>query len=447
MIPLQAPVSPPPAPAEWTVLVYGAGDNSSEETLIGDLAAMQVGLAGTAGIELVALVDRSPRWAKGESALGEDFADTRLFRLGRERFERLEGGDALPATLRGRWEANTGDPKLVRDFVRFGKALCPARHTALVFYSHGDGRAFAFDESSFGDPLFPGELTAELGPEESVDFIGFDVCSMGSVELAYELRPGPERFGAHAMVASASVSAPWRYDLLFGALGRALGSGDVDALAFGGLALESIAAGRKQWAERGVDLGFEAWACFDLTRAGEVKSATDALAVSIANERERAPLEALRGSDDRRGVLDYFPAGEDAWGSMPYFDAHDLARRIAAEPLFSETTRQRARALAAAVDGLVTASFAVQSPESFVRDSSGASIVLPDGARESDGSTDWQRLAWYSAVQPASKRGFGRLAWCADGAEFGDGVVQNWFELLDSWFDPADADGPNGWRW
>ncbi|MBI5432662.1 MAG: hypothetical protein HZA52_07520 [Planctomycetes bacterium] len=84
------------------MLDHGAGDNSSEETLIGDRAAMQLGLVETAGIELVLLIDRSPRWAKGESALGEDFADTRLFRLGRERFERLDGGNRLPAAKRGR---------------------------------------------------------------------------------------------------------------------------------------------------------------------------------------------------------------------------------------------------------------------------------------------------------------------------------------------------------
>ncbi|MBI5432661.1 MAG: hypothetical protein HZA52_07515 [Planctomycetes bacterium] len=104
------------------------------------------------------------------------------------------------------------------------------------------------------------------------------------------------------------------------------------------------------------------------------------------------------------------------------------------------------RARAAAVDGLVTASFAVQAPERFVRDASGASLVLPDGARETDGATDWQRLARYSAVEPASAHGFGRLAWCADGAVFGDGVVQNWFDPADS-TGSRGSDGANGWRW
>jgi clostripain len=42
---------------------------------------------------------------------------------------------------------------------------------------------------------------------------------------------------------------------------------------------------------------------------------------------------------------------------------------------------------------------------------------------------------------------YGRLAWCRDGATEGDGAVQNWFELLDSWFDAGAANGGrNGYQ-
>jgi hypothetical protein len=36
---------------------------------------------------------------------------------------------------------------------------------------------------------------------------------------------------------------------------------------------------------------------------------------------------------------------------------------------------------------------------------------------------------------------YGNLAWCRDGCTPGDGVVQNWFELLDHWFDDRSPDG------
>ena len=47
------------------------------------------------------------------------------------------------------------------------------------------------------------------------------------------------------------------------------------------------------------------------------------------------------------------------------------------------------------------------------------------------------------------KAPYGRWAFLADGATEGNGVVENWFELLDSWFDqdPKADGGLNRYRW
>jgi clostripain len=44
---------------------------------------------------------------------------------------------------------------------------------------------------------------------------------------------------------------------------------------------------------------------------------------------------------------------------------------------------------------------------------------------------------------------YGRWAWCRDGATAGNGRVENWFELMDSWYDTTNDEtgGLNGYRW
>jgi CubicO group peptidase (beta-lactamase class C family) len=62
----------------------------------------------------------------------------------------------------------------------------------------------------------------------------------------------------------------------------------------------------------------------------------------------------------------------------------------------------------------------------------------------------WHYCRWYTPLAPRNlKSCFGRLAWCRDGATAGNGVVENWFELLDSWYDTTNdrTGGLNGYRW
>ncbi len=60
-------------------------------------------------------------------------------------------------------------------------------------------------------------------------------------------------------------------------------------------------------------------------------------------------------------------------------------------------------------------------------------------------------MGWYNALEPAGDAdGYGKYAWCIDGATPGNGEVENWFELMDAWFDSAEADEPggsNGYAW
>ena len=79
----------------------------------------------------------------------------------------------------------------------------------------------------------------------------------------------------------------------------------------------------------------------------------------------------------------------------------------------------------------------------------GIFILFPDGDAVVDGAGDggaraWSGLSWYTplkGVHPADP--YGRWTFLADGATAGNGKVENWFELLDSWFDDRSS-GPGG---
>jgi len=440
-----------PEPAAWTILFYGAADNSCEQTIVADVAAMAEGFVEDQGVELVVLLDRSPRY---ESAplFGEDFAGTRLFRIRSGRAERLSGGDELPALASGDGEVDVGDARTLASFVRFGKARFPARRTALVIYSHGDGRAMCADESSDGDELFPAEITAALEERDSVDLLAFDVCSMAGLENAYEWRRRPGSFGADAMVASAPVSGPWPYaailrrlcaggaangepDATEGGTERDLEPSRADGIALARLILEEKRDQVCRTPARAAKLSFESWCALDLARAADAKAAVDRWAAGLEGEEAKARLAVLRGYAGGELALNYVPREPRAWTRMPFFDAYELARRDR-DAVGEETAKQRAQEVCDAVDALVSASFGLADYPGFEEGRHGAWILFPDGDAEERGllgkpRRHWQAFTWYSPDDVSSVRGaYGRSAWCRDGRA--SGAVGNWHQRLES---------------
>jgi clostripain len=426
------------APAAWTILFYGAANNSCEKDILGSIEEMKQGFADGQGVELVVLLDRMAGFSNDAETLGENFEDTRLFRIGHASFERLDGGPEFPEiTKTSTFEADMGDAETLRKLVRFGKAHFPARHYAVVFFSHGNGRCFAQDDDSRGDALFPAELTDVLAESDSVDLLGFDVCSMGGIENAYQWRPAPGKFGAAAMVASAPVSGPWPYAPILKRLCTPAAA-TLDAIALGKLIVEEKEAqARRMPAQAQKKLGFESWACYDLAKTEAAKKAVDALASALAKApNAKEVVSKIRGSGKTTPTTNYMPPGEDAWTTMPFFDLHDLAKRIAASDALPADVRERAAAAARAADDVVVASYLTDPDARFDRDADGLYVVFPDGdARELLGR-HWSSFGWYTGEDLSAKRGlWGKLAWCRDGATPGNGVVENWFELLASWFD------------
>lgn len=105
---------------QWTIMVYLAGDNNLDGAGVTDLNEMkQVG--SNAAINIVCQFDR-------EGA-----------RLTTNRYYVTKGGSAEKDVVAKLGETNTGDPKVLADFINWSAKNYPAERYLLVLWNHGSG--------------------------------------------------------------------------------------------------------------------------------------------------------------------------------------------------------------------------------------------------------------------------------------------------------------------
>lgn len=237
---------------KWTVLVYLAGDNNLDEDGARDLAEMAK-IGSNNNINVVAQFDRAGK-------------------TGTQRFYITKGGGYPKDSIANLGETNTGDPKVLIDFLKWGITTYPAEHYMAVLWNHGSGwneddvydravkvspekekfplmskrafrgkrikkvmfsttmdeilsqpaalRGILYDDES-KDFLDNAEMknvlteTAKLIPNKRFDIIGFDACLMNTVEVAYQLKDT-----AKVIVGSEETEpgAGWPYDSVLGSL-------------------------------------------------------------------------------------------------------------------------------------------------------------------------------------------------------------------------------------
>lgn len=437
----------------WTFVIYAAIDNDAE----GDgnffrfFDGVRAAFADDPGIEIVLFADRAEGHSTNATSLGEDFTDARLYRVRSGRCERLAGGAEFPEiTLDGRFEPDSADPVHVKKTLAFARSAFPARRYALMLYGHADGRAMCPDEQSRHEMGFA-QLTDVVPAELGVDLMALELCNMAGVEIAYQWRPDNGGFSTRTLVAIPNAGPPLDWARVFARLRSGGGEGTVDpasldGAAFGKLIVEEGGLGRRLRAEReprlAEHLAHEAVTCLDLDRAAAVKRAVDALAVALAAADTKATMLEVRGSaPDAEATLDY---ARGRVQPFPYFDLFDLATRIADDRRFDAAVREAARAVAAATDEMVLASWGGGSLRRFAPGRTGVWITFPDGdarvrTRGGDERQLWSLCRWYTPHRADGV--YGSLAWCRDGATAGNGKIENWFELLDAWFDAGAADG------
>lgn len=106
--------------ADWTILVYMAGDNDLDDFGGDDLAEMKkVGSSDRINI----LVQR----------------DTAAAGVPTRRYRVTKGANAEDDVVQRIGETNTGDPKVLADFLKWGRVEYPAKRTMAVLWNHGAG--------------------------------------------------------------------------------------------------------------------------------------------------------------------------------------------------------------------------------------------------------------------------------------------------------------------
>jgi clostripain len=469
--PQAAPAAAAPAPAKaWTILIYGAADNNADGPIFGFLDDVRAAVADDPALNLVLFIDRAKGFSDAKQPGGEDFTGGRLYELHARTATRLAGGDEFPEMkLDAEFEPDSADPATLRKFLRFGKARYPARRTGLIIYSHANGITMCPDQES-GHDMGIAELTAATEDEDAVDWTALELCNMGGVETAYQWRPGNGGFSTEVLVAIPNAGPPLDWDRVFArvhAPGSAAANGrsdvvdpaKLDARAFGRLAIEEGERGRRAAWEKHPGarehLAHESAAAYDLVAVEAVKKAVDSFAVELARGGAAAKeaMLALRGPGPQGTVMNF--AGPELDQGRPFVDLDALLQRAQECAALGDAAREKAKLVRAAVAKLILASFGMPGYEGFAPGKNGIFFVFPrcDASQIAAlGATPraWSSYAWYSPNPFVEEKTHeGELAWCRDGAIEGDGKVENWFELLDSWFDPENPPdgGRNGWRW
>lgn len=327
--------------ADWTVLAFLAGDNNLENALLDDFNEMERVGSRPGSVEILAQMDR-PEGARRYYVT----RDTNPQRI----------GSKLLADL---GPTNTGDPRVLEDFIGFGARSFPSRATMLILSNHGSGcyvpasmlhrhgapsrrelltratprlrrslfhttrerllqlepgsRGIAYDDGS-ADCLDNRELKevlrhAHQALGRKVDVVGMDACLMTMLEVAYQIRDH-----AQVLVGSEEVEPGngWPNDAILRDLTARPGMGAVD--------LASTVV--RRYVESYQGTGAEATqSAIDLSRLDDVVAAVDALAGRL--------LAGLRSRDLQAAVHEAWRRTLRFYENF-YVDVHDFAGNLAA---------------------------------------------------------------------------------------------------------------------
>lgn len=417
------------APAEWTLLYYMAADNDLARAALADVNELEAA-PGHPEIEAVVLLDISAQtWQDGVN----DWDGARILRI------RPDGDpDRITSpVLKELGAANTGDPKLLRDFIAFATERHPARRYALFIWNHGTGwktipygngggdigrtlaagtpvvraripalpdlstqvnRAIGYDDVA-RDSLTLAELSAALQASAGklgrpFDLLVFDACLMQMAEVVDAVAPA-----ARFVLASEEVTPDtgFRHDDV---LARFAATPRADAAAMGRALAASFVEGfraphRPLPAQTSL---------VDLAQIGPFKAALAAFASAAARPANAPALAAARAETKRFRMGDYADLAHFAALAAAYVEGGELARSAAA--------------LRSALGTLVAAN--LHNSDRFA-DCGGLAIYLPAGKIDPDYAalpfareSGWLALLKLLAESDAGVRVEATAAWVED---------------------------------
>ena len=183
--------------AEWTFLLYWAGDNNLEFRTVQNLKSMME-FGSNEHVNLVVFADRNPadKDKRGftNEAIGniEDFEGAKIFYVKKDELEEIEDLE----------EVNDGDPAVLQHFVETAIAKYPAKKTALILRNHGGGfKGACYDDASKHDCLTLPEIRSVLAATAPAvggkfELVGFDMCLCANLEVAHAVAPYAKYFSA-----------------------------------------------------------------------------------------------------------------------------------------------------------------------------------------------------------------------------------------------------------
>lgn len=85
---------------------------------------------------------------------------------------------------------NMGSGDALKDFISFCEEEYPGREKSLILWDHGGTalKGVCFDENFNNDSLTLSEISEALSGADKLEFLGFDACLMGSVEVLAQLK-------------------------------------------------------------------------------------------------------------------------------------------------------------------------------------------------------------------------------------------------------------------
>ncbi len=466
----------------WTFMVYMGADNNLESELLSDINEMQQGMQYAEGINLIVFIDRSAAFDSDYYVLGENFSGGKMYRITADETCELYGQELLPECRpENTYDVNSGDAEILKRFIQFGKKYYPAEKYALIISSHGGGAMKKRSAIGTGDStnssstrevvgdypendwIYTAEVTDVLTEAESVDFLGYDACFMGSAEVAYQYRPDNGSFSADVM--AASPASEWGYGWDFVRILSRIRSGSgtssetadivtevtgieyekyydaatMTALHLGGIIVEEYYDQLRDYNA----LSDQTMSCYDLSKAADVKAKVDALAAAFTAGDKTDVLDlGLKTQAESSALTFHYFTAESEVSYVPVVDICGLAARIENLSL-SSGINTAAGNVRTAVDEMVVYSFGGSFFASdsfyggeFKQGKNGLHLYFPYRG-------DFEEFGlWYYPTDTASfvspYKGYGKLSWCAHGATESNGV-ENWFELLDDWMDSGDS--------
>jgi len=170
--------------AQWTVMVYMAGDSDISQAALHNINDMEE-VGSTSQVNVVV-----------QAEFSTEFSPALPGNTLRGRISRDHDPTHITSTLYDIGNHDMTDPATLRDFIEWAYLSHPARHYALVLWSHGlgwkaSGKGMIKDVTSAGDSSIMSLPDMALAMHDSgvkFDLIDFDACLMGMYEVAYEMR-------------------------------------------------------------------------------------------------------------------------------------------------------------------------------------------------------------------------------------------------------------------